>query len=319
MEHNEVKMGIIGLGKRGGNFALQAAEKGISVAGKDKSGVEKELSHLKDKGVNVVDSYEDLVDFLDAPRVFYLLLPAGPTVDRVLEELAPRLDKCDVVIDGSNSFYLDSIRREEDLADLGIYFLDCGTCGGLKGARNGACFMLGGRIEGVKVAEPILKSLAANGSYVYTGDPGSGHFVKLVHDGIELGMCQAIGEGTALLRGADYNLNLSNVIENWCQGSMINGRLLESMAESLKENRFEELPSYVEDTGQANWLVHDAIEKEIAIPVIAQSVMELFRSRDREGDAYRSIGLMKKATCGNPLGKNAEIMQERISGRVEKI
>jgi 6-phosphogluconate dehydrogenase len=148
-----MKLGILGLGRMGGNLALQAKEKGIAVVGKSRSA----KPHLERKGVKVVDGYEPFVDFLDQPRVIYISVPAGPTVDKVLEELAPHLDEGDVLLDGGNSFYLDSIRREEDLSDLGIYFLDCGTSGGIEGARKGACFMVGGSKDGFKIAEPIRR------------------------------------------------------------------------------------------------------------------------------------------------------------------
>ena len=188
---DQTKLGIIGLGKMGGNLALQAIDKDIDVVGKARS----RKPELEEKGVKVVSDYKSFVSYLGDPKVIYLSLPAGRTVDTILEELLPYLQQGDVIMDGGNSFYLDSIRREKQLFAKGIYFLDCGTSGGLEAARNGACFMVGGRDEGIKIAEPILMSLAINtDAYVHTGPPGSGHFVKLVHDGIEFGMLQAIGE-----------------------------------------------------------------------------------------------------------------------------
>jgi 6-phosphogluconate dehydrogenase len=314
-ESKDMKLGILGLGKMGGNLALQAREKGMAVVGKSRSA----KPHLERKGVKVVDGYDPFVDFLDQPRVIYLSVPAGPTVDKVLEELAPLLDKGDVILDGGNSFYLDSIRREEDLSDLGIYFLDCGTSGGLEGARKGACFMIGGNKDGFKVAEPILTALAADGGCLYTGDAGSGHFTKLVQDGIEAGMAQAIGEGVALLKESDFDLNLEKVFKSWARGATVRGWLVELMAKSLAEQRFSDVPTHVEDTGEVNWLVHDAIEKEIPIPVISQAVMELFRSRDKNCDACRSVALMRNSRGGYPLGKDDQVARERRTSRTEKI
>jgi 6-phosphogluconate dehydrogenase len=310
-----MKLGILGLGKMGGNLALLAKEKGISVVGKSRSA----KPHLERKGVKVVDGYGPFVDFLDHPRVMYISVPAGPTVDKVLEGLVPLLDAGDVVIDGGNSFYLDSVRREEDLSDLGIFFLDCGTSGGVEGARKGACFMVGGRKEGFKVAEPILAALAADGGCLYSGDPGSGHFVKLVQDGVEAGMLQAIGEGVALLRGSDFELDLERVFKCWASGATVRGWLVELMAKSLAEQRFSDVPTHVEDTGEVNWLVHDALEKEIPIPVIAQAAMELFRSRDKRCDACRSVALMRNIRGGYPLGKDDQVAKERRASRTEKI
>src|SRR5919206_3402478 len=190
---NQTKLGIIGLGKMGGNIALQAIEKDIDVVGKARS----RKPELEEKGVKVVSDYKSFVSYLGDPKVIYLSLPAGRTVDTILEELLPYLQQGDVVMDGGNSFYLDSIEREKRLwNEKKIYFLDCGTSGGLDGARYGACFMVGGKNEGIKRAEPFLTSLALNkDAYTHTGPSGSGHFVKLVHNGIEFGMLQAIGEG----------------------------------------------------------------------------------------------------------------------------
>jgi 6-phosphogluconate dehydrogenase len=311
----DVKLGILGLGKMGGNLALLAKEKGMAVVGKSRSA----KPHLERKGVKVVDGYGPFVDFLDVPRVIYLSLPAGPTVDKVLEELVPKLDPGDVIIDGGNSFYLDSVRREEDLSDLGVFFLDCGTSGGVEGARKGACFMVGGKKEGFKVAEPILKALAADGGCLYTGEPGSGHFVKLVHDGVEAAMIQAIGEGVALLRGSDFHLEIDRVFKNWACGSDVRGWLVDMLAASAAEQRFSDLPTHVEDAGEVNWLVHDAIEKEIPIPVISIAAMELFRSRDKSSDASRSVAMVRNRCFGFPLGKDDKIAKERRASRTEKI
>lgn len=309
------QLGIIGLGKMGGNLALQATEKGIGVVGKARS----TKPELEKRGVRVVDSYDSFVSFLKHPRVIYLSLPAGPTVDSVLDELAPSLEKGDVVMVGGNSFYLDSIEREGRLWARGVYFLDCGTSGGLEGARHGACFMVGGRSEGVKIAEPLLKMLAVPDGYLHTGKPGSGHFAKLVHNGIEFGMLQSIGEGVALLRASSFDLDLQKVFKNWSNGSVIRGWLVELMEKGLREEDIEGIASYVEDTGEVNWLVQDAISKEVPIPVISQSVMELFKSRRHDGDAYSSIALMRHGFGGHPFGKDDGIIKERKTSRIKKI
>ena len=309
------RLGIIGLGKMGGNLALQAVEKKIDVVGKARTG----KPELEKKGVKVVGDYGSFIASLGRPRVIYLSLPAGPMVDVVLGELVPFLERGDVVMDGGNSFYLDSIDREGRLWEKGIYFLDCGTSGGLEGARHGACFMVGGRNEGIRIAEPILKELAVPGGYLHTGRPGSGHFAKLVHNGIEFGMLQSIGEGVALLRAGDFDLDIQAVFKNWSNGSVIRGWLVELVEEGLREKRIRDIESFVEDTGEVNWLVQDAINKEVPIPVISQSVMELFKSRTRENDAYRSIALMRHGFGGHPFGKDEGIAKERKTSRLKKI
>ena len=315
-----MKLGIIGLGKMGGNLALQAMDKKIEVIGKAR----KQRPDLEDRGLKVVTDYKDFVSCLEHPRVIYLSLPAGKVVDTVLDELSPYIEKGDVVMDGGNSFYLDSIQREKRLWDRkgGIYFLDCGTSGGPEGARKGACFMVGGKEEGIKIAEPILKALAINeDGYVYTGPPGSGHFVKLVHNGIEFGMLQAIGEGVEMLVRQDtFNLNLIDLFKNWSNGSVIRGLLVELMEKGLREEKnLDEIQSYIEDTGEVNWLVQDAINKEIPIPVISQSIMELFSSRIKDRYTYKSIALMRHGFGGHPFGKDESIAKERKTSRISKI
>ncbi len=317
MAESGLELGIIGLGKMGGNLALQCVEKGVRAVGVARH----PKPELKEQGVEVIDRFNEFTHLLKRPRKIYLSLPAGPTVDRVLEELAPNLDQGDVVMDGGNSYYKDSIRREVDISKRGIYFLDCGTSGGLDGARHGACFMVGGRLEGVRLCEPVLRLLAVEGGYLHTGGPGSGHFVKLVHNGVEFGMLQVIGEGVQLLRRSDFfDLDMQRIFENWSHGSVIRGWLIELMAKGLGEiKNLEEIPSFVEDTGEVNWLVHDAVEKEIPIPVIMQSVLELFRSREGENDAARAIAVMRHGFGGHPFGSDSSIAKERKTSRLYPI
>jgi len=310
-----LQLGIIGLGKMGGNLASQANEKKIEVIGKARS----KKPELEKQDIRVVYDYKSFVDFLKHPRVVYLSLPAGPTVDSVINELVPNLDKGDVLMDGGNSFYLDSIEREKKIFEKGIYFLDCGTSGGLEGARYGACFMVGGKEEGVRIAEPILRALAVKDGYIYTGRPGTGHFVKLVHNGIEFGMLQSIGEGVELLSRSGFELDLAAIFKNWSNGSVIRGWLVELMEKGLREKGLAKTESYIEDTGEVNWLVQDAIDKEIPIPVISQSIMELFKSRMNGSDAYRSIALMRHGFGGHPFGKDEGIIKERKTSRISKL
>src|ERR671925_1873972 len=311
----KMSLGIIGLGKMGANLALQAAEKNVAVVGKARS----KKPELEQKGVKVVDDYQTFVSSLGHPRVIYLSLPAGTTVDTVLNELLPHLERGDVVMDGGNSFYVDSIRREKEVSEKGIYFLDCGTSGGLEGARYGACFMVGGKKEGVRIAEPILTALAVKDGYIYTGKAGTGHFVKLVHNGIEFGMLQSIGEGVELLSRSGFELDLASIFKNWSNGSVIRGWLVELMEKGLREQGLAKTESYIEDTGEVNWLVQDAINKEIPIPVISQSVMELFKSRMQESDSYKSIALMRHGFGGHPFGEDEGIIKERKTSRIQKV
>jgi 6-phosphogluconate dehydrogenase len=318
------QLGIIGLGKIGGNLAKQAVEKDIEVVGKDPN----DKPELEEKGVTKVDSCEDFVGELDSPRVIYLSLPAGETIDKVIEDLDPHLEEGDVLMDGGNSFYRDSLRRHEEIADRKYDFIDCGTSGGWEGARNGACFMVGGEEHTVNKARPILEKLSVEGGFLHVGEPGSGHFVKLVHNGIEFGMLQAIGEGMELLKdgaNGDFDLDddqLADLFHNWSNGSVIRSWLVELMEEGLRDDdnlEFEDIPNYIEDTGEVNWLVQEAINSETPIPVISQSVMELFKSRGEQKEAYKAIALMRNGFGGHPFGKDEYIEKERDTSRIEEI
>ena len=316
MAENKLELGIVGLGKMGGSIALHCLDKGIKSIGKDRD----PKPELEKQGVTVVTDYKEFAKLLTPPRVIFLSLPAGGIIDEVIKDLIPVLDKGDILLDGGNSFWMDSIRREKELSEKGIYLCDVGTSGGVGGARNGACFMVGGKKEAVKLAEPILKLLAVKDGYVHAGEPGAGHFVKLVHNGIEFGMLQAIGEGYSLLTNSDFKLNLPEIFHNWNNGSVIRSWLIELMEEGLKElGDIKKVPSYIEDTGEVNWLVQYAINREVPIPVTALSVMELFRSRQKESNTYRAIALMRHGFGGHPFGSDDYIRGERGWSRLTKL
>ena len=256
--------------------------------------------------------------------MIYLSLPAGPLVDDELNELLPHLDEGDVVMDGGNSFWRDSMRREQRVWEDGIYFLDTGTSGGPPGARTGACFMVGGRKEGYDIAEPILDTLSVDKGLVYTGQPGTGHFVKLVHNGVEFGMLQSIAEGVELIEASNFDLDMTDIFTNWSHGSVIRSWLVELMAKGLRhEDQFEDapdftnVPNYIEDTGEVNWLVEEAIKGETPVPVISQAVMELFKSRGNQKHAYQAIAMMRHGFGYHPFGESETIAEEREKGMVE--
>ena len=311
-----MQLGIIGLGKMGGNISLQCVDKGIEVVGKDII----QRPELEDKGVKVVTDYEEFRNLLKLPRVIFLSLPAGPLIDKVINELISFLDKGDVLLDGGNSYYKDSQRRAKELDEKGIYFVDCGTSGGWEGARYGACFMVGGDKKAVEIAEPILEKLAVENGYLHCGPSGSGHYVKLVHNGIEFGMLQAIGEGVELLNRSEFNLNLPDIFKMYSNGSVIRSWLVELMEKGLRDlnNKIEDVPAFIEDTGEVNWLVQEAINKEIPIPVITQAVIELFKSRVKPNDSYRAVAIMRHGFGGHPYGESEYIANERKVSRIHK-
>lgn len=324
MSNESLELGVIGLGQIGGNLAKQAVEKNIDVVGMAPS----EHKEIQEQGIPVhdTDEYEAFLSELSTPRTVYVSVPAGDIVDETLDQLAEHADEGDVVMDGGNSFWRDSMRRAERMHEVGQYFLDTGTSGGLPGARQGACFMVGGRAEGFAIVEPILDELSVEGGLAHTGPAGSGHFVKLVHNGVEFGMLQSIAEGVELLEAGRFDLDLAEVFHNWSNGSVIRSWLVQLMAEGLDRDQsetvddppeFDEIPNYIEDTGEVNWLVQEAVKGETPIPVISQSVMELFKSRGNQQQAYRAISLMRHGFGGHPFGEDKAISEERITGRVD--
>jgi 6-phosphogluconate dehydrogenase len=311
------EMGIIGLGRMGGGLALQARSKGIEVVGFTRGGVPQELVR---EGIVEAATLEDLQRALRRPRAVFLYIPAGVGVDEALEQLGGVLDAEDVIVDGGNSYWGDSIRRAEHLRKRGLRFVDLGTSGGVAGARHGACFMAGGDAEAVARIEPLLRMLAVPGGFVHAGPSGAGHFTKLVHNGIEFGMLQAIGEGVALLEGYARRLPVADVLACWRNGSVIRSWLIDLMYEQYRSmNGLQHVPSHVDDTGEVNWLVGDAMELEIPIPIIAQSVMQLLHSRDTQCNAARAIALMRHGFGEHPLGHAAAVVEERRTGRVGDI
>ena len=308
------KVGIIGLGKMGGNLALQAIDRGYSVVGLDKAELNPEL---KKAGVVKAASYEDLAKQLPSPRVALIYVGAGPIIDTILESLTKVFEKGDIILDAGNSYWGDSIQRGNKLKEKGIRFIDCGTSGGVSGARNGACFMIGGEKEAVAHVEPFLKSLAVKDGYVHAGALGSGHFTKLVHNGIEFGMLQAIGEGMDLLERFRNDLDVNGILKCWNHGSVVRSWLMELMEKMYNEKGgYETVPGYIEDTGEVNWLVEDALHMEVPIPVITQSVVQLFTSRDDKKTWAKAIAMMRHGFGGHPFGKDEYLIQFRKNCRV---
>jgi len=306
--------GVVGLGRMGGNLARQALEKGIRVVGFTRHSAPPDMIEV---GLLEVRSYEDLKTELSPPRAVFIYIPAGPAVDKVLDDLAAELDAGDILVDGGNSYWGDSIRRCHRLKEQGIRFVDLGTSGGVDGARHGACFMAGGEREAVARVEPILLELATEGGYVHAGPPGAGHFTKLVHNGIEFGMLQAIGEGVDLLMHHDNGIDIPEVLRCWRHGSVIRSWLMDLMEEVYRANgALENVPSYVDDTGEVNWLVDDALHMEVPVPVISQAVMQLFASRDGNKNWARAIAMMRHGFGGHAYGPSEAVVRERREGRI---
>jgi len=306
--------GVVGLGRMGGNLALQAMEKGIRVVGFVRKKARPELLQA---GLVEVRSYDGFRSTLSSPRAIFVYIPAGPEVDGVLDGIAATLEKDDILIDGGNSYWGDSIRRHRRFKEKGIHLVDLGTSGGVDGARHGACFMAGGEREAIARIEPILLELATPGGYVHAGPPGAGHFTKLVHNGIEFGMLQAIGEGMDLLEHYRDRLDIAEVLRCWRHGSVIRSWLIDLMEAAYRaEAGMEKIPSFVDDTGEVNWLIGDALHMEVPVPVMAQAVMQLFASRDSTKYWARAVAMMRQGFGGHAYGPDEAVVQERRKGRI---
>lgn len=312
---DQCDFGVIGLGRIGGGLALQAMEKGYQVAGLDLSPPGDEL---RDAGLRACDDRAMLVATLKSPRVIFIYIHAGAAIDAELDSLLPLLSPGDIVVDGGNSYWGEARRRADRAKEAGVHFVDLGTSGGVSGARTGACFMAGGDPSAVAQIEPLLVELAVPGGFVYAGASGAGHFVKLVHNGVEFGMMQAIGEGVDLMERFNGDLDIAAVLECWRHGSIVRSYLVDLMAEAYAHRAgIEGVPTHVEDTGEVNWLVADALRMEVPIPVITQSVIQLFASRDDRLNWARAVALMRLGFGGHALGPVPSIAEERKTSRTD--
>jgi 6-phosphogluconate dehydrogenase len=303
-----MRFAIVGLGRMGANLARQAMEKGHEVVGYDP--VPSIRAGLAAEGVHAVASLEEVVRGLDPPRVIFLYVPHGEPTEKVCRDLLGLAGSGDIVVDGGNSHWLDSKRRAGEAADRGIRFVDMGTSGGVDGARRGACFMAGGPKDAYAVIEPLLQDLAVDelGAVHVSEEPGSGHFVKLIHNAIEFGMNQAIAEGVEMLMRSGYTLDLPRLFTNWNHGSVIRSWLVELMAQQLERylGEWDELSTYVEDTQEVKWVVNWATDHDIPAPVVGLSQQLLMQYRDIEWPAAKAHALLRNAYGGHPIHRVGE-------------
>jgi 6-phosphogluconate dehydrogenase len=293
-----MKAGFVGLGKMGFNMASHLLECGHGLVVFDL--MEEAVSALAAKGAAAAASLQELAGMLDSPRLIWLMVPAGAPVDSTIEQLVPLCERGDIIVDGGNSHYKDSGRRAARLREEGILFLDAGTSGGLEGARHGACIMVGGERAAYDAVEPLLNDLCVENGYGYMGRSGSGHFAKMVHNGIEYGMMQAIGEGFNLLDASGYDFDLEAVCSVWAHGSVIRGWLMELMVQALqKDPKLGYLTGSIADSGEGRWTVEAALEHEVSIPVIAASLFNRYRSRSDENLSDRAVAALRHEFGGH--------------------
>ena len=296
-------MGMIGLGRMGANMAERLVAGGHRAVGFDPNAEARALA--AGKGIAPSDSLQGLVAELTGPRVLWLMVPAGHIVDDTLAQLLPLLSPGDTVVDGGNSNYKDTLRRGQALAAEGIHYIDCGTSGGVWGLAEGYSLMIGGDVDAVSRLQPLFATLApaADRGWGRVGPVGAGHFTKMVHNGIEYGMMQAYAEGFAILQHkADFALDLHQVAEIWREGSVVRSWLLDLTSHALGENpNLEGIAPYVEDSGEGRWTVAEAIELNVAAPVITLSLLERLRSRDDDSFADKLLSAMRNEFGGHRI------------------
>jgi 6-phosphogluconate dehydrogenase len=297
-----MELGMIGLGRMGANMTERLVLGGHRVISFDRS--PEAIQRVVDIGAVGAHSLADFVKQLSLPRAIWLMVPSGDPVDQTIEQLLPNLSKGDVVIDGGNSNYKDSIRRAAKLKQQSMHFLDAGTSGGVWGLKNGYCMMVGGEKEIVERLAPIFTTLAPKDGYLHVGPSGAGHFVKMIHNGIEYGMLQAYGEGFELLKASQFDLDLGKISHLWNQGSVVQSWLLE-LAESAfeKDPKLSSIKGYVEDSGEGRWTVEEAIERSVPVPVLMLSLFARFASRQEDSFSAKVIAALRNEFGGHAVKK----------------
>ncbi|MBQ6458945.1 MAG: decarboxylating 6-phosphogluconate dehydrogenase [Exiguobacterium sp.] len=292
-----MEIGLIGLGKMGYNLALNLSDHGHTVVGTD-------VGNVTSDAFSIVPTLEDVVNKLSTPRVIWTMVPAGDVTEAVLAELYERLEPGDIVIDGGNSNYKLSVARAEQFAEKEIKFFDCGTSGGTDGARNGACTMVGGDAEAWPTIEPIFKDLSVENGYLYTGPAGSGHFLKMIHNGIEYGMMQAIAEGFDILEKSPFDYDYEQVARVWNHGSVVRSWLMELTENAFKKDaKLDEIRGVMHSSGEGKWTIETALDLQAAAPVIALSLMMRYRSLEDDTFSGKVVAALRNEFGGHAVVK----------------
>ena len=296
-----MKVGLIGLGKMGMNLAENLMDHHISVHAYD---VESDaVEAIRGYGAAGYQNMAEVVDALETPRVLWLMVPHS-VVDRVIEELYPLLSPEDILIDGGNSHYKDSIRRSKQLKEAGVFYMDVGTSGGMSGARDGACYMIGGEEKAWKIIEPIIAATSVPDGYLYAGNSGSGHFLKMVHNGIEYGMMAAIGEGFEILEKSKYNFNYEQVAKVWNNGSVIRSWLMELTEQAfVKDANLDGIKGIMDSSGEGKWALEEALDMQAATPIIAMSLLMRYRSQDKDSFTGKVVAALRNEFGGHRVEK----------------
>ena len=293
------QLGMVGLGRMGANLVRRLMRDGHDCVVYDVNG--EPIKELAGEGATGTGSLKEMAEKLEAPRTIWVMVPAGEITESTVKEVAAVLEKGDVIVDGGNSNFRDSQRRAGETAKQGIGYIDAGVSGGIWGLANGFCLMVGGDAEPVKRLEPVFLSLAPKDGYLHVGGPGAGHYVKMVHNGIEYGLMQAYAEGFEIMHASDYQLDLARISTLWNHGSVVRSWLLELAERAFAGDQdLKHLKGWVADSGEGRWTVQEAIDKDVPAPVITLSLLTRFRSRQED-----SYGAKVLAALRNEFGGHA--------------
>jgi 6-phosphogluconate dehydrogenase len=297
-----MQIGFVGLGKMGFNLALNLHRHGYEVVAFDV--VATNVSNIVLEGIKGVSSLGDMCQNLYNRKVIWLMVPAGQPVDDCIEDLLPHLTAHDVVIDGGNSNFNDSVRRHNYLKSKGIDFLDCGTSGGVEGALHGACTMIGGDKAVFDYCEAVFRDISVENGYLYAGAAGAGHFVKMVHNGIEYGMMQAIAEGFEVMQRADYDLDLQQVARVFNHGSVVRSWLMELIENAfLKDPNLDAIRGVMHSSGEGKWTLETALDMGVATPVMALSLLMRYRSQQEDTFSGKVVAALRNEFGGHAVEK----------------
>ena len=286
-----MQIGMVGLGRMGANMVERLRRGGHDVIGYDRN-----------PDVSEAASLAELVEKLAAPRAIVVMVPAGDPTEQTIQELAGLVKKGDLIIDGGNSYFRDSMRRGAELEERGLLFMDAGTSGGIWGLEGGYCMMVGGSQAAFERAEPLLKTLAPEDGYAHVGPIGAGHFTKMVHNGIEYAMAQAYAEGFEIMDASDFDLDLHKISALWNHGSVVRSWLLELMERVFDKNpNLEGIRGYVDDSGEGRWTILEAINESVAAPAIAASLFARFVSRQEDAFAMKVVAALRNEFGGHAV------------------
>lgn len=297
-----MKLGMIGLGKMGFNLVLNLMDHNHKVVAHDVD--QNQVKEISNQGAEAAFSIEELVDKLEKPRVIWLMVPAGEITEQIISKLKSLLDEGDIVIDGGNSNYKTTLLQASSLREKGIYFVDVGTSGGVEGARNGACMMVGGEKAAIQVIEEAFKDITIENGYLYCGAVGSGHFLKMIHNGIEYGMMQSIAEGFDILEKSPFDYDYQAVAKVWNHGSVIRSWLMELTENAFsKDPKLEEIRGIMHSSGEGKWTVETALDLQTAAPVIALSLMMRYRSLEEDTFTGKVVAALRNEFGGHAVVK----------------